>query len=69
VIDVTLKVRDVQEKIIIYDFQIMRQSDGKLAAEGFVKCIAINSEWKTVSLPGEVSKTIRNSIVQTVDRG
>jgi len=34
-IDITLKVREVQEKTIIYDFQIIRQSDGKLAAEGF----------------------------------
>lgn len=62
-IDVTLIVREVQEKTIIYDFQIMRQSDGKLAAEGFVKCIAVNSEWKTVPLPVEVARTVRNSIV------
>jgi YbgC/YbaW family acyl-CoA thioester hydrolase len=62
-IDVTLKVREVQEKTIIYDFQIMRQSDGKLAAEGFVKCIAVNSEWKAVPLPVEVARTVRNSIV------
>jgi YbgC/YbaW family acyl-CoA thioester hydrolase len=62
-IDVTLKVREVQEKVITYDFQVMRQSDGRLAAEGFVKCIAVNSEWKAVSLPGEVSRTIRNSIL------
>ncbi|MGA2789407.1 MAG: thioesterase family protein [Candidatus Bathyarchaeia archaeon] len=62
-IDVTLKIREVQKKVIIYDFQVMRQSDGKLAAEGFVKCIAVDSEWKAVSLPGEVSRTIRNSIL------
>lgn len=62
-IDVTLIVREVQEKTIIYDFQIMRQSDGKLAAEGFVKCIAVNSEWKAVPLPVEVARTVRNSIV------
>jgi acyl-CoA thioester hydrolase len=62
-IDVTLKVREVQEKTIIYDFQIMRQSDGKLAAEGFVKCIAVNSEWKTVPLPAEFARTVHNSIV------
>jgi len=61
-IDVTLKVREVQEKTIIYDFQIMRQSDGKLAAEGFVKCIAVNSEWKAVPLPAEVARTVRNGM-------
>ena len=61
-IEVTLKVREVQEKTIIYDFQIMRQSDGKLAAEGFVKCIAVNSEWKAVAIPAEVARIVSNSI-------
>jgi acyl-CoA thioester hydrolase len=61
-IDVTLKVCEVEEKTISYDFQIVRQSDGKLAAEGFVKCIAVNSEWKAVPLPAEVARTVRNNI-------
>jgi acyl-CoA thioester hydrolase len=61
-IDVTLKVREVEEKTISYDFQIVRQSDGKLAAEGFVKCIAVNSEWKAIPLPAEVARTVRNNI-------
>ena len=62
-IDVTLKVREVQEKTITYDFQVIRQSDGKLAAEGLVKCIAVNSEWKAVSLPSEVARTVRDGMV------
>jgi len=62
-VDVTLRVREVQDKTIIYDFQVIRQSDGKLAAEGFVKCIAVNSGWKAVPLPPEVAKTVGNSIV------
>ncbi len=61
-IDVTLKVREVGEKTISYDFQIVRQSDGKLAAEGFVKCIAVNSEWKAIPLPAEVARTVSNNI-------
>lgn len=61
-IDVTLKIREVQEKTITYDFQVIRQSGGKLAAEGFVKCIAVNSEWKAVPLPPAVAATVRNSI-------
>ena len=61
-IDVTLKVREVEEKTISYDFQIVHQSDGKLAAEGFVKCIAVNSEWKAVPLPAEVAGTVRNNM-------
>lgn len=62
-IDVTLKVREVQDKTIVYDFQIFRQSDGKLAAQGVVKCIAVNSEWKAVPLPAEVARTVRNTTV------
>ena len=61
-IDVTLKVRGVEEKTISYDFQVVRQSDGKLAAEGFVKCIAVNSEWKAIPLPAEVARTVSNNI-------
>jgi acyl-CoA thioester hydrolase len=61
-IDVTLQVREVEEKTISYDFQIVRQSDGKLAAEGFVKCIAVNSEWKAIPLPAEVARTVSNNI-------
>jgi len=61
-IDVTLRVREVEEKTITYNFQIFRQSDGKLAAEGYVKCIAVNSEWKAVPLPAEIAKTVRSSI-------
>jgi acyl-CoA thioester hydrolase len=60
-IDVTLRVREVEEKTITYNFQIFRQSDGKLAAEGYVKCIAVNSEWKAVPLPPEIAKTVRSS--------
>lgn len=62
-IDVTLRVREVEEKTITYNFQIFRQSDGKLAAEGYVKCIAVNSEWKAVPLPAEIAKTVRRSSI------
>lgn len=61
-IEVVLRVREVEEKTITYDFQMFRQSDGKLAAEGFVKVIAVNSDWKAVPLPAEIAKTIRSSI-------
>ena len=29
-----------------------------MAAEGFIKCIAVNSEWKAVNLPPELAKTV-----------
>jgi len=61
-IEVALRVRDVEEKTITYDFQIFRQSDGKLVAEGFMKCIAVNSNWKAVPLPAQIAKTVRSSI-------
>jgi YbgC/YbaW family acyl-CoA thioester hydrolase len=61
-IEVTLRVREVEEKTISYDFQIFLQSEGKLAAEGFVKCIAVNSKWKVVPLPAEIAKMVRSKI-------
>lgn len=60
-IDVTMRIRDVGEKTITYDFQVMRRVDGKVAAEGFVKCIAVNSEWKAVPLPAHIADMVRGS--------
>ena len=61
--EVSMRVRDVGEKTITYDFQLLRTEDGKLAAEGYLKCIAVNLEWKAVPLPDEFSKMIRENIV------
>jgi len=60
-IEVTLRVREVSEKTVTYDFQMIRQHDRKLAAEGSMKCIAVNSEWKAVSLPPELAKSLREN--------
>ncbi len=57
--DVVMRVREVGEKTMTYDFQAIRQQDGKLAAEGYIKCIAVNSEWKAVQLPADLAKTVR----------
>jgi acyl-CoA thioester hydrolase len=61
-IDVSIRVREVAEKTITYDFQMSRKSDGKLAAEGYVKCIAVNKEWKAVPLPENVAKKVRENL-------
>ena len=58
-IDVSMKVTEVTEKTISYDFQAIRQYDGKLAAEGSIKCIAVDSKWKAVQLPAKVAKIVR----------
>jgi len=58
VFEVTMRVREVAEKTLTYDFQAIRQHDGKLAAEGYIKCIAVNSEWKAVKLPSDLAKAI-----------
>ena len=58
-IEVTMTVREVSEKTITYDFQIIRQDDRKLAAEGSIKCIAVNSDWKAVPLPSELAMLLR----------
>ena len=56
--DVTMRVREVTDKTITWDFQANKQ-DGRLAAEGYIKCIAVNRDWKAVSIPPELAKTIR----------
>jgi YbgC/YbaW family acyl-CoA thioester hydrolase len=59
--DVTMQVREIAEKTITWDFQAIRQRDGKLAAEGYIKCIAVNSEWKAVELPHELVRMIQEN--------
>ncbi len=59
-IEVAMEVREVAEKTITYNFQVIRQRDRRLAAEGQVKCIAVNGDWKAVPLPATVAETIRN---------
>ena len=58
-IEVTLKVREVGTKTVTYDFQILNEA--RIAAEGFVKCIAVNLDWKVVDLPEEFTKILRKS--------
>ena len=62
VIDLTLRIREVAEKTITYDFQVTRRSDGKVAADGYVKCIAISKEWRAVPLPQDVAKKVRENL-------
>lgn len=62
VIEVTMKVREVAEKTITYDFSVTLQANGKLAAQGYVKCIAVNSNWKAVPLPAAVAMRIHDSL-------
>jgi YbgC/YbaW family acyl-CoA thioester hydrolase len=59
VIEVTLRVREVASKTITYDFRLFRKHDGRLAAEGYIKCIAVDVNWRAVPLPVELAKTLR----------
>jgi len=61
IFDVIMRVREVGEKTITYDFQAIREHDGKMAAEGYIKCIAVNSEWKAVELPAELAMAVREN--------
>jgi acyl-CoA thioester hydrolase len=58
-VEVTLRVREVADKSITYDFQLFRKQEGQLAAEGYIKCIAVDSNWKVVKIPSDVAKAIR----------
>jgi len=58
-LEVTMQVKEVAEKTITWSFQAVRQTDAKLAAEGYVKCIAVNTEWKAVPLPQDLAAIVR----------
>ena len=59
---VEVKVREVAERTITYEFQVTRKGDQKPAAVGYVKCIAIDSKWKATSLPPEVTTRVRENL-------
>jgi YbgC/YbaW family acyl-CoA thioester hydrolase len=62
-IEVTVKVAEVAEKTITLHFEVYRKSDNKLAAEGWIKCISVDPNWRVVPLPVEIAKLLRESIV------
>ena len=59
VLDIMMRVRVVAKKTITWGFQAVRRRDGKLAAEGSINCIAVNSDWKAVNLPVHLAKMVR----------
>ena len=61
-IEVALKVREVTNGTITFDFKMVRRRDNILALEGYVKCIAVDLNWKVVELPVVLTKTVRESI-------
>jgi acyl-CoA thioester hydrolase len=63
VIKISLSVGEIDEKTITYNFQVFLEQENKLAAEGYLKCIAVNEKWKAAPLPREFVKVIRESRV------
>jgi YbgC/YbaW family acyl-CoA thioester hydrolase len=59
--EVTLKIEAIGEKTITYGFQVVRKDDQRLAAEGILKCIAVDLNWRAVPLPDEFVKLIREN--------
>ena len=57
-IEVTLAVREIGTKTITYDFEILKKN--RVAAKGFLKCIAVNMKWRAVNLPNEFVKLVRS---------
>jgi acyl-CoA thioester hydrolase len=58
-IQVTLKVQEITQKTITYHFQVSLPEKDLLAAEGYLKVIAVNENWKAVPVPIELAKVIR----------
>jgi len=58
-IEVALIVQDVEPKTVTYQFIVTR--NGEIAAEGLVKCIGTNLDWKVVELPGDFVRIVKST--------
>ncbi len=60
-IEVALEVQEIAEKTITYSFRVSLPDKNVAAAEGYLKVIAVNDEWKAVPVPNELAKVIREA--------
>jgi acyl-CoA thioester hydrolase len=61
-IEVVMKISEVTEKTVTYSFQLNRIEENQLAAEGSLKCIAVDMNWNAVPLPNDVAKILREAM-------
>jgi acyl-CoA thioester hydrolase len=61
-IEVAMKVSEITDKTVAYQFQLNRRETNQLAAEGHLKCIAVDLNWKVVPFPPEVAKLLREKM-------
>ena len=60
-IEITLEVGEITEKTVTYNFQAFVKEGNRLAADGYLKCIAVNEQWKAVPIPESFAKLIRDN--------
>jgi len=60
-VEITLQVGEIAEKTITYNFQAILRDGDKLAADGYLKCIAVNEKWKAVPIPENFARLIREN--------
>jgi acyl-CoA thioester hydrolase len=61
-IEVVMKVKEITDKTVTYEFQLNKKETNQLAAEGYLKCIAVDLNWKTALLPTEVAGILRENM-------
>jgi YbgC/YbaW family acyl-CoA thioester hydrolase len=55
IVTVTLRLGERSERIIRYDFEIHRKSDGELLCSGYITIIALDlTNWKATGLPPDL---------------
>ncbi len=63
IVTVTLQLSEKAEKIVEYDFEIHRKSDGELLCSGYVKIIGLDlGTWKAIALPGELMAKVASAL-------
>ena len=61
-IEVVMKVKEITDKTVTYEFQLNKKETNQLAAEGYLKCIAVDLNWKAALLPTEVAGILRENM-------
>jgi YbgC/YbaW family acyl-CoA thioester hydrolase len=63
VVTVRLQLSEKAEKILRYDFEIHRKSDGELLCSGYLKIIGLDlGTWKATALPADLIAKVASAL-------
>ncbi len=60
-LEMETSVKEVKEKVIVFQFHFYRPPETRLLAEGTATCVAIDHTWKARPLPEVLAEKFRNA--------